>query len=205
MEHRFTLLVPAVAGLVALSGSLVRLSQQVGARPGEPVATLSSATPPRRAALSPSAAALRTARWWRQRAVEQVGRRLEAVEMWDPKARQRPGLLAWEDWQAQMAQDPDGSLHRAGAAVQEAIALARSPAETYRATEVLALIECNRGRHEAELRAARRLVALEPQNEQSLLWLRRAARCNRLRLLEQQIDPGPEGATHVWWGSLSHR
>jgi hypothetical protein len=52
----------------------------------------------------------------------------------------------------------------------------------------LALIECNRGHHEAELRAARRLMALGPTNELSLYWLRRAARCNHLQAIEQQVD-----------------
>jgi hypothetical protein len=117
-----------------------------------------------------------------------VGRRLEALEVWDPAAGERGGLREYEDWQAQMAQDPEKSLHRAEAAAQEALALARSPAEAYRANEALALIECNRGHHAAELRAARRLMALDPQNERSLYWLRRAARCNGLRLVEQHVD-----------------
>ena len=50
--------------------------------------------------------------------------------------------------------------------------------ETYEATLWLALIECDVADHKAELRHARRLVALQPRNPNSWGALRRAARCN---------------------------
>jgi hypothetical protein len=87
-----------------------------------------------------------------------------------------------------MALDQGGFLSRAASAARQATALARTPAEAYAATETLALVECNRGHHAMELIAARRLMALDPGRERSLLWLRRAARCNGLASVEQKVN-----------------
>jgi hypothetical protein len=87
-----------------------------------------------------------------------------------------------------MAGDPGGNLRRARAALQRAAALAETPHDQCRIEAFEALLACETGRHEMELRHAQRLNALAPGSRGSLLWLRRAARCNRLKALEQQVD-----------------
>ena len=80
-----------------------------------------------------------------------------------------------EGWRRRlMARDRTGDVGRALAAAREAASLARTPDEEYRAREWLVLIECDAGDHREELRQARRLVNLQPQNENSWTSLRRA-------------------------------
>ncbi len=85
-----------------------------------------------------------------------------------------------------MAHDRGGCLRRAQTAAQRAAELAATREDEYRVTALRALLECDTGHHEAELRHARQLITLAPRKELSLLWLRRAARCNRLKALERQ-------------------
>jgi hypothetical protein len=94
-----------------------------------------------------------------------------------------------ESWRRRlMAQDRTGDLGRALAAAREAALLARTPDEEYGAREWLVLIECDAGDHREELRQARRLAALQPQNEISWTSLRRAAHCNRLPALARRAS-----------------
>jgi hypothetical protein len=118
-----------------------------------------------------------------------VKRQLEALEEWDPDAfngsaieRQRLHLLA-----------QSSELQTAHEAAVRAVALARGADETYQATRLLARIECESGRHQAELRHARRLMKLGPQNEHSLLALRHAEACNGLGTSPgRQAQPRPQ-------------
>jgi hypothetical protein len=86
------------------------------------------------------------------------------------------------------AQDRGGYLRRAEEAARRAVVLAKSPQETYEATLWLALLECDRGHHRAELQHTRRLVVLQPRNPASWGALRRAAECNGLGRLAHQAD-----------------
>jgi hypothetical protein len=98
-------------------------------------------------------------------------RQLEALEEWDSDALRgsapeiyRRALIArtWEIGQAE-------------AAAREAVGRAQTTDERYRATRLLAHIECDRGRHRAELALARTLAALRPHHPEPLLLLARAA------------------------------
>jgi hypothetical protein len=92
-----------------------------------------------------------------------------------------------EEWRRLLgARDPGGHLRRARAAALDGLALARTRQEEYRARVWLVLIECDAGRHRAELRHARRLMKLNPRNELSLISLRHAARCNNHEALARQ-------------------
>jgi hypothetical protein len=94
-----------------------------------------------------------------------------------------------EGWRRRlMAQDRTGELGRALIAAREAVNLAWGPVEEYQAREWLALMDCDAGQHQDELRQARRLVKLEPRNLVSLTSLRRAAECNHLWALARDVD-----------------
>jgi hypothetical protein len=67
-------------------------------------------------------------------------------------------------------------MSRARTAGERAAALARTPQEQCRAAELLVLVEHESGRHAAELRHARTLVALQPQQPRAWMVLRCAAR-----------------------------
>jgi hypothetical protein len=100
----------------------------------------------------------------------------------------QPGQLDTEEWRRRlMVQDRTGDTWRALLAAREALQLARGIEEEYQAREWLALISCDAGRHQEELRQARRMVQLQPQNVGSLTALRRAARCNRLWKLDWEV------------------
>lgn len=131
---------------------------------------------------------------WHAAALRKVTEEQEALEVWDPEAH-RP--LPADEWRQQMARDLDGDLQRSLAASERAARLARTPAQVYRATALRARLECDRGNHQAELEQARRLRALQPRNPLSLLWLRRAARCNQMKSLEQQMDRELSGAART--------
>jgi hypothetical protein len=121
-------------------------------------------------------------------AVQQVAGGLEAMAEWDPQAGDVVDEAARRGWEEEMALDKGGYLRRAVAAVQRAASLARTPEEEYRVTARMALLQCNMGHHDVELRLARRLTKLEPRNELSFLWLRRAARCTGEKPLEEWAD-----------------
>lgn len=130
----------------------------------------------------PSEAALQEARVCWGEAQTAIKPELEALAASDPDtadAGRRQRL---------MERDQGGQLHRARAAAVRAVRTARSPEEAYEATLWLALIECDAGDHETELRHARRLVALQPRNPDSWGALRRAARCNGRGDLVQQAE-----------------
>jgi hypothetical protein len=59
-----------------------------------------------------------------------------------------------------------------------AVELARTPREEYRVALLRVRIECDAGDHEEELRQARRLMALAPDDPQSLRVLQHAAGCS---------------------------
>jgi hypothetical protein len=121
-------------------------------------------------------------------AVQQVAGDLEALAEWDPQAGDVVDAAARRAWAEEIAEDRGGFLRRAMTAARRAAALARTPEEEYRVTARMALLQCNVGHHEAELRLARRLVELRPEYETSFLWLRRAARCTGRKSLEERAD-----------------
>jgi hypothetical protein len=98
-----------------------------------------------------------------------------------------------------MARDRKGYLSWAREATRRAIRLAQTPRDLYRVTAWQARLACDTGHHREELQCARRLMELEPRDERSLHWLRRAARHNGSKELEQQADrqlrmlPSPSG------------
>jgi hypothetical protein len=127
----------------------------------------------------PAAAALLEARRAWQQALLDIKPNMEVLAAAAPDAIDTQGR--WR--QRLMARDRNGYLWQAGAAAASAVAQARSADETYEALLWLALIECGHGRHREELRVARRLVVLRPQDAAALASLRRAAQCNALKRL----------------------
>jgi tetratricopeptide (TPR) repeat protein len=138
---------------------------------------------------SPSEVAAREARHWHGQAMEKLNEDRQALEDWDPQA---DGTTDLREWQHQMAQDRIGYLERALVAAERAVRLARTPAEVYQATAVRARLECDRGNHEAEQQHAERLMALDPGNPLSRLWLQRAKRCLHMA---QREAPGNTSRT----------
>jgi hypothetical protein len=114
----------------------------------------------------------------RSRALLAVARELEALDSRDPDGMGRVGDEQWR--RPQLARDRSGDLHRAQHAAQEAVSLARTPGESYRATVLLTWIESDLGCHAAELQQARRLMSLAPDDPRSLIGLQRALMCNGL-------------------------
>jgi hypothetical protein len=107
-----------------------------------------------------------------------VNREREALEAWDPEAL---AGASQEPWRRQtMARDRTGNLRRALVHARAAATLARTAEESYRATQLLALLEHEAGHHEGELQQAQILMALAPRNPVSVAYLRRAMRCNGL-------------------------
>jgi hypothetical protein len=158
-------------------------------RPG--VKRLSGALPAAaRRALSPSGAARREAgRFW-ARAQARVSREREAVEAWDPRAAER---LEPEGWRRQlMACDEGGDLRRAKTLARLAAALARTPAERYAVALLEARLGYDAGDTVTELRAARRLAALQPRRWETRVALWRAARDSEA--LRPAQRPGRGGA-----------
>lgn len=168
---------PVTLGLVAIC----LLASITTALENSPTATGPEPIP--RALLSPRPGegafsfALRQAWQFRKRAWLAANRELEVIETRDPGLTARPAK--WMRFRQRMlARDASGDLRRSYTLAREAQVLARTPQEKYRAATLLAGIECERGDHEAELRWAQVLMALEPRNQASLRYLWRAARCN---------------------------
>lgn len=173
-----------IIGLVALC--LVAATVFSWRSPRSPAAD--PPTPPGRPLLVHNAfeATLREARAGRLLAHSAARRDFEAIEQWDPVGFRS---LDWNTWRRlQVAADRRGDLRRARAAALRATALGRSEEERYRATACLAIIECDLDHHEAELKLARQLVALEPGKAESLAALQHAAKCTGLRGLERQAE-----------------
>ena len=105
-----------------------------------------------------------------------VNREREALEAWDPEALAGESQ---EPWRRQtMARDRTGNLHRAVAHARAAATLARTAEESYRAAQLLALLEHEAGHHQAELQQAQVLMALARRNPVSRAYLQRAVQCN---------------------------
>jgi hypothetical protein len=164
-----------IAGAVGLCLLIAPLSRVSRLQPlPSPAAAPPVAPPPR----SPSEAARRAARRHWARAQQAVNREREALEAWDPEG---VGRLAQEPFRRQlMAADPGSNLRRALEAGYQAAALARTPEEAYAAALLLGRFECEAGHHQAEMQQARKLIALQPHNDLSLIALRRAALCNHM-------------------------
>jgi hypothetical protein len=141
-----------------------------------------------RSPASPFEAALRDAKhgWWQ--ALAAMKPEMEAFAETDPHA-----IDLQESWrQRLMAEDRGGHLRRGQETARRAVALATSPKETYEATVWLAIIECDRGDHPAELQSVRKMVMLQPKSPISWGALRRAAKCNHLWQLAQEADTAME-------------
>jgi hypothetical protein len=163
--------------------SPVRLTGSVSARPYHPRFAgypLGCPHPPR----TPSEAALHEARWLWGQAIMHVKPALEA------EAEADPGGAPYQESTRRrlMATQEGPTLRRAAGAARRALSLARAPEERFQATVWLACIECDRGHHGEELRLARSLRELRPGSAESLVALRRAARCNGLSRVAWQAD-----------------
>jgi hypothetical protein len=133
----------------------------------------------------PCDAALRVARCWRLRAMQEVSLQFDALEAWDPEA---PGTRDLTMWRRLMARDRNGDLGRAREAAQRALQLARTPRESYQVGLLLTRIYCEGGDHKAELRQARQVLVLQPKNSLSLITMHRAAECNGLQPLAREMN-----------------
>jgi hypothetical protein len=176
MGSRSRWLVPLMGGLV-LCLSVLATRSRTPHRPPERLLPISpqryAPAPPR----TPCERALREARSWLLRAVQQVNEERETLEAAAPEPV--PGSVL-EAWRRQlMARDRSGYLHRARATARRAAALARTRKERYHAALLLTRLECYAGHHGEELRQARRLMALGPKDEAAVQALRHAAACNR--------------------------
>jgi hypothetical protein len=139
----------------------------------------------------PSARAMREARYWRVCAMQEVNDQFEALEAWDPGLEGGPRSLHM--WLELMAGDRAGHLARALAAARQAVHLAQDRREAFKAGLLLARLECETGDHQAELRQAKRVMALAPGDWLALHLLRRAEECHGL---ESKRVPGRSMAQH---------
>lgn len=173
--------VTGALGLCLLSVPLVELAWM---RPAAPSGSEMSTRFGRPRRGGPLEAALWEARGWRLRAMQLVNTDREALEAWDPEAESETNQEPLR--RRMMARDRGGYLRRACVAARQAAALAQTREEAVRAQVLLARVECDAGHHDRELQAARRLMALAPRSEDSLLALQHAALCNRLPALAEQ-------------------
>jgi hypothetical protein len=97
---------------------------------------------------------------------------LEVLDASEAFAQTQHGDECWR--RQRLARDPDGDLRRARNAARQAVSLARSRDQKYRATELLDWVEHDLGDRKEELRQARRLMQLEPWNGRSLAALHNA-------------------------------
>jgi hypothetical protein len=166
----------AGAAALGLSGMLLAHFAPGGTREESTRGSVGSVTvpPPPRTACGRS---LRAAYRWHHLAWGAVDDECEAIEVWDSALMEWPAERALR--RGLLAADRTGHLRQARAAARQAEALAESPAEQYRAALLLACLACEAGDYPAELREARRLVALAPRHPLSRLWLSHAARCLR--------------------------
>lgn len=125
---------------------------------------------------TPSETALQEARRWRLQAILAVNQERYALEAWDPEAGMAPNQEAWR--RQLMASDRAGNLRQARRQGWRAAALARTPREAYRATELLVMVECDAGHHEAEMQEARKLIRLAPRDPNAIVMLEHARRCS---------------------------
>jgi hypothetical protein len=166
---------PATKRALVSPGSLVRSSSSDGL-----------------ARRRPFEAALWEARHWhvRARSAVRYSRRAEDEEgIGTPREPERL---------RQMAADRYGYLRRAQDAAYRAKELARTPDERYRVAELLSRLECEAGRHEAELQYARTMIRLRPRSDAARTVLRRAERHNAVRRGRQV------GTRRMRWNRLSY-
>jgi hypothetical protein len=147
---------------------------------------VSASSRDRLSAGSPCAAALREARARWMQVARKINDKRDALEAWDPQAVSESNQEPLR--RELMAADGGADLRQAREASRRAVALAGTPEEIYRATELLARIDCASGRHEEELQLAKQLIALAPRRVLSVMVLRRAAECNGLHLLSEQAE-----------------
>jgi hypothetical protein len=180
MIGRSTMQTAAMLGLCLLS---LPLAYFVRTQPQEPPHPTTAPVPPRRPLHSRSKEALRAAWWLWMQAHQAANGELEAIEEAEPA----PFTAASREQcrRALIARDRSGDLHRARATAERALVLAQTPTETYEATVLRALLECELGHHRAELKHVRTLMMLAQRNPVSLMYLRRAALCNGLEPLAQ--------------------
>jgi hypothetical protein len=188
--------VAAAVGLGLLSLCLLPWMRSRPAAPPIPLSACVIPVPPRS---SPSERARRAGWQYRIRAKLAVEQELEALEAWDPAANPAAHEGRWR--RQLLARDRGSDLGRARRAACQAAALARTPGEAYRAALLLAFLDDDAGDHQAELRQARGMMALQPHCQASLGALRHAAWDNGLEPLARQAtvalrrmedSPGPE-------------
>jgi hypothetical protein len=179
MRPRSRWLVPLTAGL-GLCLLVLAIRPRAAHRPPERLLPISpqryAPAPPR----TPCERALREARSWLLRAVQQVNEEREALEAAAPGPVPGDVQEAW--WRQLMVRDRSGALHRARVTARRAAALARTRDEKYHVALLLTRLECYAGHHRDELRQARRLIALHPGDPSAVQALRHAAACNRIEL-----------------------
>jgi hypothetical protein len=141
-----------------------------------------SLPPPR----TPSESALRQAKQWQLRAHEDAFQQVESLEAWDPRATE--GYAWHRRLKELLAKDSLGYFRQARGSAHQAVRLAGCSEEIYWATRQLTSIECALSDHQAEIRYARQLMALQPRRADSLSAMRNAARCNGLTSLERQME-----------------
>jgi hypothetical protein len=145
---------------------------------------------------SASEAARRAARQCWTHAQQAVNAERELLEDWDPAATEN---LDQEQWRRQLtAADRSGELKRALKWGRHAAALARTSADACAAARLLARLEAEAGHPEAELAAARKLVALQPHDEGSLVSLQRAAIDNHQEQLAARMGAALRKLGSVW-------
>jgi hypothetical protein len=191
-----------VAGAVGLGLLSLCLLPWPRSRPTAPPIPLSACVVPVPPRCSPSERARRAGWQYRIRAKLAVERELEGLEAWDPAANPAAREGRWR--RQLLARDRGGDLRRARQAARQAAALARTPREAYQAALLLACLDCDAGDHQAELKQARRMMALQPHCQASLGALRHAAWCNGLEPLARQataalraLEGRPEPETSV--------
>lgn len=184
-----------IGGMLAailVSGPIGRWAWNRATAPRPPVRSAAIiAAMTARVAVTPSANALRDAGLAWILAQQAVARELERQPEWSPD--EVSGHIPDYYRQRLMALDRSGDLAHARLTDQRALALARTPAETYRATMLMARLEYDSGHHLAELRYARILIGLAPQRRNSLDALRHAAICNGLVPAPPQSTDAPTG------------
>jgi hypothetical protein len=170
-----------VTGALILCMWCIHLLWTVWSRsPAEPTPPSASLTPP----ASPSEAALREAAHHWLQAQDAVEGERSRLREWDAETAESTFHPFWK--QEQFARTP--AMEQALVAAARALILSQTREERCRALRWLAQIECALGRHKEELQRAQQLVALEPREKRSLVCLLRAAKCNHLRMLEQQAS-----------------
>lgn len=178
--------VPLALGTCLLVGAALGLAGRPATRPPLPRRYPHFVAPRAR----PFDAALREAIEWQHQAVDEVAHRQEALNAWNPNAVVDGDPREGQEWRQEVARDRGGYLHRALAQAERAAGLARTRHEICRAGALQAWLLCGLGDHEKELRQARRIMALEPNDPLCRDALRHAARCNGLKLLAPPIDAG---------------